>query len=79
MRNLENDSYTQMGSLEGETSQMFGLQCIIYQRGTPMSQSFIPIICPDCGENLSRISNNNPGVKCTQCPATFRLVKWSFK
>ena len=43
--------------------------------GIYMSTSFIPVICPDCGGALSRVSVYNRGVVCLGCDKKFRLVK----
>ena len=36
---------------------------------------FIPVMCLECGERISRKSVTNPGVICTSCEAEFRMVR----
>lgn len=40
-----------------------------------MPCSFIPVICPACGSNLSRKSNADPTLVCTSCPAEYDIQR----
>ena len=40
-----------------------------------MTPSFIPVVCLECGEGVSRKSVTNPRIVCTSCEAEFRMVR----
>lgn len=40
-----------------------------------MSHSFIPVVCLDCGANMSKKSRTDPRVVCTSCRAEYRMVR----
>lgn len=40
-----------------------------------MTPSFIPVVCLECGENVTRKSVTNPRIVCVGCKAEFRMVR----
>lgn len=40
-----------------------------------MTPSFIPIVCLECGEKVSRKTETNPRMVCTGCQAEFVMVR----
>jgi len=40
-----------------------------------MTPSYIPVVCLECGANISRKTNKNPRLVCTSCPAEFVMVR----
>jgi len=40
-----------------------------------MTPSFIPVVCPDCGEKISRKTNENPRLICTGCKGEFVMMR----
>jgi len=36
---------------------------------------FIPIVCLDCGESVSRKSTTNPRIICTNCKTEYAMVR----